>query len=154
MAVVHVVLLGVFLAPVSVLAQPAPSSAASGICSNPKCKDDEQQCNCACIPRNSLCILEPLPGGPKEITPAQAKGFLGGFLYYVNTGVWPLIFQFSVGIAVLNGVIGGFQIVLSNGESGKIDEGKNRLTWSAIGLAMILLSGTILTFLNPVGFSS
>ena len=39
-----------------------------------------------------------------------------------------------------------------NGDSSKVDEGKKRFIGSAIGLAVLLLSGVILHFLNPLGF--
>lgn len=117
-----------------------------------QCPADQQPCNGRCIPETSICILEPLPGGTDEI-PSSSIG-LGAFLMYVNTGVWQIIFRMGVAIAVLNGVIGGFQIVLSNDDSGKVDAGKNRFIGSAIGLIILLLTGTILAFLNPVGFVS
>ncbi len=60
----------------------------------------------------------------------------------------------GVAIAVLNGVIGGFQIVMSNGDSGKVDAGKTRFISSAIGLVVLLLSGVILNFINPSGFTT
>ena len=118
------------------------------------CPADKQPCHGECIEESYICILEPWPGMPKYMPPAAANAPLGPFLYYVNSGVWPWIFKMGVAIAILNGVFGGFQIVMSNGDSGKIDEGKNRFIWSAVGLILLLLSGTILHFLNPVGFAS
>ncbi len=120
----------------------------------PVCAVKQQPCHDQCIPESHLCILEPWPGMPISMPPSVVERPLGPFLYYINAGVWPWIFKMGVAVAVLNGVFGGFQIVMSNGDSGKIDEGKNRFIWSAVGLIMLLLSGTILHFLNPVGFSS
>ncbi len=105
----------------------------------------------ACPDPNDLEILEPLPGGPTCI-PASSIGNLGAVLAYVNNGVWFWAFSMGVAIAVLNGVIGGLTIVLSNGDSGKIEAGKTRFMWSAIGLIILLLSGVILAFINPRGF--
>lgn len=117
-------------------------------------QNNPQFCNGDCIPANHLCILEPWPGMPSSIDPQATGGALGPFLYYVNSGVWQWAFKMGVAVAVLNGVFGGFQIVTSNGDSGKSEEGKQRFIWSAIGLIMLLLSSTILAFLNPVGFQS
>lgn len=116
------------------------------------CENNEQRCNGRCIPVTSLCILEPVPGGTDEI-PSGGVG-LSAFYMYVNNGVWQWIFGIGVAVAVLNGTIGGLQIVLSNGDSGKIGEGKTRFISSAIGLLVLLLAGVILAFLNPIGFTS
>lgn len=119
-----------------------------------QCAADQQPCHNDCIPESWICILEPWPGMPSSMPPEIAGSALGPFLYYVNTGVWPWIFKGGIAIAIFNGVFGAFNIVTSNGDSGKIDEGKNRFLWSAIGLIILLLSGVILEFINPVGFSS
>jgi hypothetical protein len=107
-------------------------------------------CHGSCISNKSLCILEPLPGGPKSLNPTVAP--FQNFKDYVNNGVWQFIFKVGVAIAVLNGVIGGLQIVFSNGDSGAIEKGRHRLLWSMAGLIMLVLSGVIMTFINPVAF--
>jgi hypothetical protein len=114
------------------------------------CNQDEQHCNGRCIPSTSICILEPLPGGVDEI-PSGGIG-LEAFYYYINNGVWQLVYKIGVASAVFSGVLGGFQIIISNGDSGKIDAGKNRFIASTIALIVLLLAGVILSFLNPVGF--
>lgn len=125
------------------------------------CPKDQQPCNGGCIPETSLCILEPLPGTSAEIpastTPFEVfedyiNGTAGGFMG--GPSLWTWAVRIGVAIAVLNGVVGGFQIVLSNGDSSKIDAGKNRFIGSAIGLAMLLLAGVILNFINPYGFGT
>jgi hypothetical protein len=79
----------------------------------------------------------------------------GTFEYYLNTaGVWRWAFRMGVAIAVLNGVIGGLQITMSNGDSSKVDAGKIRFISSAIGLMILFLAGVILNFINPLGFTS
>lgn len=115
------------------------------------CGATEQPCNGSCIPKTSICILEPVPGGPDQIP--SGLGF-GSFFFYINNGVWQWAFRIGVAIAVLNGVAGGLQIVLSNGDSGKVDAGKTRFISSAIGLVVLLLSGVILNFINPSGFTT
>jgi hypothetical protein len=116
------------------------------------CTGDEQDCHGTCIPRTYQCILEPWPGMPQYFDPSAASGPLSPFLTYVNSGVWQFAFRVGVAVAILNGVYGGFLMVKSNGESGQIDEGKQRFLWSGIGLVILLLSGAILAFINPVGF--
>ncbi len=121
------------------------------------CPVDQQPCPAApggCISERDLCILEPLPfpGSPTFI-PSGGKP-MSAFFTYLNQGVWQWVFMIGVAIAVLNGVIGGLQIVMSNGDSGKVDAGKSRFLSSTIGLLMLLLSGVILEFINPVGFDA
>jgi hypothetical protein len=120
-----------------------------------QCASNLQPCNGSCIPETDLCILEPLPGASAQIS---SSGFQV-FLDYVNgtsgsPGLWEWAFRVGVAIAILNGVFAGFQIVLSNGDSGAVDAGKKRFMGSAIGLAMLLLSGVILHFINPYGFGT
>lgn len=116
------------------------------------CPADTQDCHGDCISETYQCILEPWPGMPRYFDPSAAAGPLAPFFNYVNNGVWQWAFRVGVSVAILNGVYGGFLITKSNGESGKIDEGKQRFLWSGLGLVMLLLSGVILTFLNPIGF--
>ena len=106
-----------------------------------------------CIDFRSICILEPLPGGGvTSIAPGGSP--LTAFYTYRDQGVWQWAFMIGVAIAVLNCVIGGLQIVMSNGDTGKVDAGKTRLLSSTIGLLMLLLAGVILEFINPIGFQS
>jgi hypothetical protein len=72
---------------------------------------------------------------------------------YINNGMWTWAFSVGVGLAILHGTIGGFEIVLSNGDSSQIDAGRKRLMYAGIGLAILLLAGVILHFINPEGFA-
>ncbi len=122
--------------------------------SYPACTDGDfpgQACDGECISERDLCILEPLPGQPNNI-PASATSGMGAFFYYVNSGVWQWAFRSGIAIAILNGTFGGLEIVLSNGDSGKIEAGKSRFLWSTGGLIILLLAGVILEFINPAGF--
>jgi hypothetical protein len=116
------------------------------------CNKDQQRCNGRCIPSTSICILEPLPGGVDEI-PSGGIGF-SAFFMYLNNGMWQLIYKIGVAATVFSGVLGGFQIIVSNGDSGKIDAGKSRFIHSIIALIVLLLAGVILEFLNPSGFTN
>ncbi len=108
-------------------------------------------CNGGCIGPDDTCLLEPVPGGVSYIS-ASASAGLGGLYQYINGGMWNLIFGMGVAVAVLNGAAGGLMIVLSNGDSNMIGKGKTRFLWSGVGLIMLLLSGVILQFINPLGF--
>lgn len=101
-----------------------------------------------CINESDLCLLEPTPGGVSYI-PATTTSNMGAFFQYINEGIWRWAFGVAIGIAVLNGTVAGFQIMLGNREGGK-----ERFLWSTVGLLILLLSGTILAFVNPAGFSS
>ncbi len=116
------------------------------------CPVNQQPCGSLCIDERQLCILEPVPGGNQVVNPGGAP--LQIFFDYINTGLWQWAFMMGVAIAVLNGTIGGFEIVMSNGDSGKVDKGKARFISSTIGLVMLLLSGVILEFINPIGFDA
>ncbi len=136
------------------LSREAPVAVAQ-CASPPACAANQQPCNCFCIAETDLCILEPLPGSTGVINTSGLQVFLD----YVNgtagsPGLWQWAFRIGVAIAVLNGVFGGFQIVMSNGDSGKVDAGKTRFMSSAIGLAVLFLSGVILHFINPYGFGT
>lgn len=88
-------------------------------------------------------LLEPISGSPT----ISASSDIGPFFDYFDT-VWPWLLGMAYGIAVLQALVGGIQIMLSGGDSGKREEGKNRLLWSLAGLLMISLSGLILQTLN------
>lgn len=119
------------------------------------CPINKQPCPSApggCIDEKQLCILEPVPGGPTYLNPGGAP--LEVFFGYINSGVWQWAFMAGVAIAVLNCVIGGLQIVMSNGDSNMVGKGKDRFIAATVGLIMLLLSGVILEFINPLGFTA
>lgn len=74
---------------------------------------------------------------------------LGTFFTYFNLA-WPWIIGTAAGIAVLQALIGGMQMMLSGGDSGKTEEGKSKLMWAIAGLLLIGLSGVILETINPL----
>lgn len=116
------------------------------------CPVNQQPCGSLCIDERQLCILEPVPGGRQVVNPGGAP--LQIFFDYINTGLWQWAFMMGVAVAILNGTIGGLRIVMSNGDSGKVDAGKTQFISSTIGLVMLLLSGVILEFINPIGFDA
>jgi hypothetical protein len=94
-------------------------------------------------------LLEPI-GGVTEIPTAGQSGF-GVFYAYFN-----LLYPWAVGlmsaIAVLMGLWGGIQIMVSGSNESGRQEGVNRLMMSIGGLLLLLFSSTILNWLNPTFF--
>lgn len=116
------------------------------------CGTNQKYCPAAgqCISTQDLCLLEPTPGGVSYI-PASTTSNMGAFLTYINNGIWYWAFGVAIGIAVLNGTVAGFQIMMGGPN---VEKGKERFMWATIGLLLLLLSGTILAFINPQGFTS
>ncbi len=98
---------------------------------------------------NPLKLLEPLPDGTTELCPSTDPfGVINAYL----KPVLPFMIGIAAGIAILMVIIGGLQIILSNGDQGKIGEGKQRITGAILGLLLLVFSGTILYFLNSYFF--
>jgi hypothetical protein len=76
---------------------------------------------------------------------------LGPFTAYLSAA-WPFIVRIAIAIGILNCMIGGFKIITSAGDSGALEEGKQKLLWTALGIVIFVLSGVILNFLNPTAF--
>ena len=55
-------------------------------------------------------------------------------------------------LAVLMTVYGSFQIITAAGDSAKVTEGKNRITYAIGGLVLLLLASLILYTINPAFF--
>ena len=106
----------------------------------------------AWISVNDLCLLECTPAGLCVI-PASLTSGMGAFFLYTNFGFWQWAFGIGIAIAVLNATIGGLQMTLSNGEQAAFQAGRDRILWSILRLLLLLLSGTILSFINPAGFA-
>lgn len=97
-------------------------------------------------PNRPLLLLQPL-GGPQQL-PAQPG--LGMFFLYFNTA-WPWVIGVAGGIAVLQALVGGIQIMMS-GSGEKAEEGKTRLMWALGGMLLVAFSGFILRLLNNLFF--
>lgn len=76
---------------------------------------------------------------------------LGTFFQYVAL-LYPWVLGTAAGITLLYGLIGGVTIMMSGGDSGKEEEGKNKLRQAIMGLLLVIFSGVILNFLNPTFF--
>lgn len=93
-------------------------------------------------------LLQPLDGSSTGTIDPEPG--IGVFFTYFNYA-WPWVIGSAAGIGVLQALLGGIQIMTSDGKDKK-DEGKTRLEWALAGLLMIGLSGLILETLNPLFF--
>lgn len=99
------------------------------------------------MPNNRpLQLLQPL--GQTDQYQAM-PGISIAFAYFNDA--WPWIIGVAAGIAVLQALVGGVQIMMS-GSSEKAEEGKTRLMWALAGLLMIAFAGFALRLLNNVFF--
>lgn len=92
-----------------------------------------------------LLLLQPLDDSTKTL---QAKPGIQIFFDYFNLS-WPWVLGVCAGLAVLQAMVGGMQMMSSN----YYDAGKERMTWAIAGLLIIALSGMILTTINPLFYS-
>lgn len=95
------------------------------------------------IPKNTdLILLQPLDDSTNSLT---AKPGIQIFFDYFNLS-WPWILGVCAGLAVLQAMVGGMQMMLGSMR----DEGKERMTWATAGLLIIALAGMILNAINPL----
>lgn len=66
------------------------------------------------------------------------------------TGVFNEVFFWAGVVAVITIVIAGIFYIISRGDPGKISKAKNALTFSVIGLILVLLAGAIVNFVLGV----
>jgi hypothetical protein len=91
-----------------------------------------------------LYLLQPFDDN-KEL---DAEPGIDIFFTYFNSA-WPWLVGTAAGVAVLQAVVGGVQIMMSSGGAGKA-AGVERLQWAIAGLVMLVLAGLILRTLNPI----
>jgi len=93
-------------------------------------------------PNTDIILLQPLDDTTQSL---QAKPGIQIFFDYFNLS-WPWILGVCAGLAVLQAMIGGMQMMLG----GMRDEGKDRMKWATAGLLIIALAGMILNTINPL----
>ena len=86
--------------------------------------------------------------GDAAFIPTVGNEGLGVFGYYFNL-LYPWVVGMGAATAILNGVIGGIQIIQAGSGDG-VKNGKNRLLLSFAGLLIILAAAAILNAINPV----
>jgi len=89
----------------------------------------------------------PIEGG--GVVEASNKSYL--FVYMVK--LYKFVLSIVGIIAVVELIIGGFQIGLSAGDTGKAENGKKRIIQTMEGMALIFTSAIILNVLNPQGYN-
>ncbi len=110
--------------------------------------------------RNGIILIEPIERGSpllERVDPNDANsamqlptspGIKVVFDYF--NMAWPWLLGVAAGFAVLQALVGGIQIMLSGGDSGKREAGQTRLLWALAGMLLVGLSGFILRTLNPL----
>lgn len=93
-------------------------------------------------------IQSPTATAPGELQALPQQPGIQIFFTYFNL-VWPWILGIAAGIAVLQALVGGIQIMLSGGSEQR-NAGQTRLMWALGGLVLVALSGFILRMLNPL----
>ncbi len=99
-------------------------------------------------PSGDIFLLQPLDDSTTTIS---ARPGIQIFFDYFNMS-WPWVLGVCAGTAVLQAMIGGMQIMMSGGDSGK-GEGKERMMWATGGLLVIALAGMILSTINPIFYT-
>ncbi len=147
----------------SVVAVPVPVFSAGTACTNTGectganmvCCDNECRTTCQNLKRRrtGIYLMQPLfnQGNPdipdfRNVQPEQGINII----YKYFRASWPYVSGVATGIGVLQALIGGIEIMLSGGDSGRRQSGITRLLWSIGGLMIILLTGFILRVLNPL----
>jgi hypothetical protein len=99
--------------------------------------------------RSDLRLMQPLDDSTWALAPSD-PGQL--FLDYFKIGAaW--LFGVAAGIAILNTLFGGIQILFSGGDPSKRSEGVTRLLWSIGGLLILSFAGFILRLINPLFYT-
>lgn len=78
--------------------------------------------------------------------PLGDKDDFGDIIQMVSDG----LLQIAIPVAVIMIVWGGFNLLTSRGDQGKIKRGKDILTWTVVGLAIIFLSSGLVDFIRSI----
>lgn len=68
--------------------------------------------------------------------------------YFYNLISWALIFAGVVSLLLI--IVGGFKLMFSGGDPKQTESARKTITWSVIGLILILLSFAIVKFVAAV----
>jgi len=103
-----------------------------------------------------IILLEPLDGKTTEMklnpTTAQNKGYTIAIVEQYLAQIYPYLIAIISSIAIFMVVLGGFEIVTSQGDSGQVGEGKERIMYAVGGLVLMLLASIVLWTINPTFF--
>jgi hypothetical protein len=92
-----------------------------------------------------LNLLQPLDDQTTQI--GSQSGIDMVFAYFNMS--WPYVVGTVAGVAVLQGVIAGVQIMYAGTPEG-VANGKERFMWAVGGMIILGLAGVILRTLNPI----
>ena len=95
--------------------------------------------------------------GPVQaiLTFSEDKPYQGplGLLYNYLSLIYKYMSGLIVGLVVLFVIVGGIQMTTSAGDTGKFDEGKNRIIKAIVGMILWFLASLILYTINPTFFA-
>lgn len=142
-------ILTVFFVPVDLFAQPSLSDPGGGgvIQNSPSpAGGGNAAANDPLVrPHTPLFLLQPPDDATNQLAPEPGINI---FFTYFNLA-WPWILGIAAGLAVLQIMVAGVQIMYAGGPE-RAEEGKTRLMWAVAGLLLIGLAGFILRLLNPL----
>ena len=75
-------------------------------------------------------------------------GGIGVLMAYI-AGIWPWLVGIGFGVALLQVIFAGDEIMMSGGSPALREQGKQRILWSIIGMLMLLSAAAILNLINP-----
>lgn len=95
---------------------------------------------------DSFELMEPFDKSKSEID--TSRGAIGIMQQYIGQ-----IFKFGAALISIFAVImimwGGYEYMLAGGESGTVENAKNRIMQALLGLTLLFLSAVLLNFINP-----
>ena len=95
------------------------------------------------VPDDAVRLLEPI-GGMSFVS----GGGIGVLMAYI-AGIWPWLVGIGFGVALLQVIFAGYEIMMSGGSPALREQGKQRILWSIIGMLMLLSAAAILNLINP-----
>lgn len=101
------------------------------------------------LAQNCIKLLVPLPCGTSCLQPGALP--LDIIRTYFDC-MYPFVVGTAAGITVLWTIIAGGALILYAGDDSKREAQKENFKNSLIGLFVVLFAGTIMNFINPLGF--
>jgi hypothetical protein len=85
----------------------------------------------------SITLTDPL-GGKETFTSVAVA--VAGFLFW----------DVAVPLSVIMVLVGAFQLITSSGDPEKVSQGRKTILWAAVGLAIALVAGGIVTIIKSL----
>jgi Type IV secretion system pilin len=89
---------------------------------------------------NSITLINPLACGS-----SSDPG-----LVCIANAIWTALFTISIPIVSVMVIVGAFQILTAAGNPEKVTKGRNTIIYAAVGFAIILLAGAVVTIIQNI----